>query len=214
MTKHARIDALLFDLGGVVINIDFDRAFSIWARKSKLSIDEIRCRFVEDTPFKQHECGKIDAIEYFEHLRRTLKLEANHEEIALGWNAILAGEITQTLNDIQMLKSNLPCFAFTNSNPTHQTTWTAAYPRLFSVFNRIFISSELGLRKPDHAAFDAIAQAIGINKSAMLFFDDSLQNIEGALSAGLQTVHVRTPADIRQALESISKTSLTPVNKL
>ncbi|MDA9981768.1 HAD family phosphatase [Gammaproteobacteria bacterium] len=203
MTTQKRINALLFDLGGVVINIDFDQALRSWERQSKLSIEDIRCRFVMDTPYEQHERGEIRATEYFKHLRNTLELEGSDEEIARGWNAIFLGEITQTLNDIRMAKTQLPCFAFTNSNPTHQAAWMAAYPQLATAFDNVFVSSDLGLRKPDHAAFYAIAETTGIDLSTLLFFDDTLQNVEGALSAGLQAVHVRTPADVKRKLEGI-----------
>lgn len=198
------IEALIFDLGGVVINIDFDQAFKIWARRSPLLFEDIRRRFVMDSEYEQHERGEINAAKYFNHLRKRLKLEGNDEEIAQGWNAIYSGEISQTLNDIRRVKSSVPCFAFTNSNPTHQALCATVYPHVISAFDKVFVSSELGLRKPEHAAFQAISKATGINLSAMLYFDDSLQNVEAALSAGLQAVHVRTPLDVKQALQAIA----------
>ena len=197
----AAIEALLFDLGGVVIDIDFERALRSWEQHSRLSLDEIRRRFAMDGPYEQHERGEIDAAEYFEHLRGVLELEGSDEDVARGWNAIYVGEISQTLDDICAAKRKLPCFAFTNSNPTHQSTWIAAYPRAATAFDRIFVSSELGSRKPEREAFEAIAEAIGIASSATLFFDDSLENVVGARRAGLQAVHVRTPLDVTRALE-------------
>jgi putative hydrolase of the HAD superfamily len=100
-------------------------------------------------------------------------------------------------------RNRLPCFAFTNSNPTHQAEWETVFPQVVASFDRVFVSSELGLRKPDYAAFDAIAQATGIALSSMLFFDDTLDNITGALNAGLQAIHVRTPMDVKRALVAI-----------
>ena len=203
MPRPHNVEGLLFDLGGVVIDIDFDRAFRSWARQSQLSVDEIRRRFTLDAVYEQHERGEIDAAEYFAHLRNVLELEGSDEEIASGWNAIYVGEITETLNDILSVRDRLPCFAFTNSNPTHQATVTATYPRVLAAFRQIFVSSELGLRKPERAAFDAIAEATGISPAAMLFFDDSIENVKGARAAGLQPVHVRAPADVKLALVEI-----------
>jgi epoxide hydrolase-like predicted phosphatase len=204
MINPESVAALLFDLGGVLIEIDFDRAFRCWERQSKLSFQDIRDRFAMDEQYEQHECGEINAAEYFNHLRGSLKLEGDDENIARGWNAIFVGEISQTLNDIRLLKKQIPCYAFTNSNPTHQVAWMADYPNVVAAFDEVFVSSQLGLRKPDIAAFEAIAAETGIALSEILFFDDSLQNVTGAQSAGLQAVHVRSPTDVKSVLERIS----------
>jgi len=203
MVNQEKVAALLFDLGGVVIDINFDLAFQTWERQSNLSLEEMRGRFEMDTAYQQHERGEIKAAEYFKHLRQKLQLEGNDEEIGRGWNAIFIGEIAQSLKHIRVARNRLPCFAFTNSNPTHQAEWETVFPQVVASFDRVFVSSELGLRKPDYAAFDAIAQATGISLPTMLFFDDALENIEGALNAGLQAIHVRTPMDVKRALAAI-----------
>jgi FMN phosphatase YigB (HAD superfamily) len=203
MTTQKNIKGLLFDLGGVVINVDFDQALQIWARYSRLSIEVLRSHFSMDAEYQRHERGEINEAEYFKHLRNLLQLEANDSEIAMGWNSIFTGEISETVDSIQSVSSRLPCFAFTNSNPTHQVAWTSAYPRVVSSFHQVYVSSELGLRKPEHAAFDAIAEATGISLAAMLFFDDTLENVQGARAAGLEAVHVKTPSDVKHALLQI-----------
>ena len=203
MTTQKNIEGLLFDLGGVVINIDFDQALQIWARYSRFSVEGLRSRFSMDAAYERHERGEIEASEYFTHLRDLLQLEASNAEIAAGWNAIFAGEISETVNDIQSVCSRLPCFAFSNSNPTHQVAWTSAYPRAISSFHQVYVSSDLGLRKPERAAFESIAEATGISLAAMLFFDDTLENVMGARAAGLAAIHVETPLDVRRALTDI-----------
>lgn len=203
MPKPRRVEALLFDMGGVVIDIDFDRAFRNWERQSRLSFNEIRTRFSMDAAYERHERGEINASEYFDHLRDELALEGSDEDIALGWNAIYVDEITDTLNAILSVRDKLPCFAFTNSNPTHQCAWMTAYPAVVAAFDRVFVSSELRLRKPERAAFDAIAEATGVRSPAILFFDDTEENVEGARAAGLQAVHVQAPSDVTRALSAI-----------
>ena len=203
MSELHHVEALLFDLGGVFIDIDFDHAFQYWENQSELSFNEIRRRFVRDAAYEKHERGEIDASEYFEHLRNVLELNTSDEDIALGWNAIFVGEISKSLNYIQSVKDQWPCFAFTNSNPTHQIAWMAAYPDVVAAFRRIFVSSELGLRKPERAAFASVVEDIGISSSAILFFDDTLENVKGAIASGLQAVHVRESADVKNALISI-----------
>jgi len=202
-TPSAPVKALLFDLGGVVIDISVERALRHWAPSSRLTIEQMRGRLAADEPFRQHERGELPAAAYFAHLRRVFELQASDQQIADGWNAILVGENTESLRLVASARRHLPCYAFTNTSHTHQAAWTNAFPNVVSAFERIFASPELGLRKPERAAFEAVTQEIGVEPRAVLFFDDLLENVEGARAAGLQAVHVRGHQDIREALEAI-----------
>ena len=70
-------------------------------------------------------------------------------------------------------------------------------------FERVFVSSEIGYRKPDRSAFEFVAQTIGVPIGSILFFDDTLENVNGALAAGLEAVQVRGPADVKTALQGL-----------
>jgi FMN phosphatase YigB (HAD superfamily) len=199
----AKVQALLFDLGGVVIDIDFNRAFEHWQPVSRLSLEEIRAGFQFNAAYQQHERGEITAAQYFIHLCNTLQLQEGHARVAEGWNAIFCGEISETLAMIQLARSQLPCYAFTNSNTAHQAAWSAMFPTVVQAFDRIFVSSDMGCRKPERVAFEHISRAINVPADAILFFDDLAENVTGAQDAGLQAVHVREPADVRAALERI-----------
>ncbi len=203
MSPSQNIEGLLFDLGGVVIGIDFERALQAWNQWTLLSIEEMRDRFKMDEVYERHERGEVEASEYFAHLRKVLDLEASDADIALGWNAIFLSEITETVNYIRAVNNNLPCFAFTNSNPTHQNSWMSAFPRVVESFQQIFVSSELGLRKPDREAFESISDVTGIGLSATLFFDDTEENVKGAQAIGMNAVHVKGHIDVKLALSKI-----------
>ena len=109
----------------------------------------------------------------------------------------------ETVNYILGVKDQVPCFAFTNSNPTHQIFWMSSYQRVVESFHQIFVSSDLGLRKPEREAFEAIADATGIDLDAMLFFDDTEENVRGAEAVGMQAIHVKGHLDVKQALSEI-----------
>ena len=190
-------------MGGVVFEIDFERALQTWSAWTSLPIEEIRLRFEMDEAYEQHERGEIVVSEYFSHLRNVLELEANDAEIALGLNAIYLEETAETIDYILVVKEKLPCYAFTNSKPTHQDFWMAAYPRAVDSFHQIFVSSELGLRKPDLEVFEAISDTTGISLDMMLFFDDTEENVNGARAAGMQAVHIKAHSDVKKALADI-----------
>ena len=199
----SEVRALLFDLGGVVIEIDFDRVLRHWEGISALTFDELKAKFHFDAAYEQHERGEIDAIAYSTYLRDLLQLDGSNEEIAAGWNSIFVSDLPEVLTAITRARKYFPTYAFTNTNPTHLTAWQAGFPAIFHGFDKVFISSELGLRKPERTAFDAIAADIDIAHEHILFFDDTHDNIIGAKAAGLQTVYVQSTTDVNETLASL-----------
>ena len=196
----SNIQALLFDLGGVVVDIDFNRAFAHWQSMSRLSATELKAAFTFDLPYQRHERGEISAAEYFAHLAQHLQLHDDPVRIAQGWNSIFISEITETRRMVEAARALLPCYAFTNTHAAHQAVWSARFPAVVRAFERVFVSSEIGHRKPDRSAFEFVAQTIGVPIGSILFFDDTLENVNGALAAGLEAVHVRGPVDVKAAL--------------
>jgi putative hydrolase of the HAD superfamily len=195
-----RVAALLFDLGGVVIGLDFDRIFRAWAATANCDYVELRARFREDEAYEQHERGELDADGYFASLRDTLGIELSDADFLLGWNDLYLDPIAGMTPLLRSASSCLPTFAFTNSNPSHQAVWSKRFRHELAVFETVFSSSELGVRKPDPHAFSVVAALAGHRPSEFLFFDDTEANAVGAKGAGMQAVHVRSVHDVRTAL--------------
>jgi len=197
------VEALLFDLGGVLIDIDFKRVLREWAIISSLSFEELQTAFQHDLPYRQHETGELSTKDYFDSLRLSLKLDGSYEQIATGWNSVFVSEISETVEAVRKARRKYPCYVFTNSNPAHQSEWRSRFPEVVASFDRVFVSSEVGLRKPGRAAFELISREIGVPPDKIMFFDDLLENVTGALEAGLLAVHVRSPADVQNALRRL-----------
>jgi putative hydrolase of the HAD superfamily len=87
-------------------------------------------------------------------------------------------------------------YVFSNSNSAHEISWSGRYAGLLSHFRQIFVSSTIGLRKPDAAAFQAVAAAIGVPAGRMVFFDDNAENVTGAQNCGLPAFRVISSADV------------------
>ncbi|MBS0455195.1 MAG: HAD family phosphatase [Proteobacteria bacterium] len=203
-----RVKALLFDLGGVVFEFDFADALAYWAPMSALPLEALRQAFSHDEDYQRHERAEITAAEYFDTLRRKLRLDASDEQIESGWNAIFRGEISRTLEAIEGARGVLPCYAFSNTNKSHHAAWRAAFPRVEPAFEKVFTSSEIGLRKPEAAAFAHVCREIGLPAQAVLFFDDLEENVRAARACGLQAVQVRSPEDVLRALRGLGLTCL------
>ena len=205
MFDFSIIKALLFALGGVVIEINFQRVFNSWSKYSRLNPNQIRQLFYFDKPYQQHELGKIESHNYYEHVRSTLDLDASNSEIELGWNKIFTGEINPVVKRIGDIKNKINCYAFTNTNKAHQNTWEKAYPNISLLFNKVFSSWKLGYRKPDPTAFEAVLNLMNLNAKEVLFFDDTEENVTTARSLGIQATLVKHALHVTSILDQLEE---------
>jgi glucose-1-phosphatase len=196
-------DALLFDLGRVVLDIDFNRTLSCWAAHAGCEPAHLLARFTRDDAYHRHERGEIDDASYFSALRASLGVELSDAQFLEGWNAIFAGEIPGIAEHLARAKKRLPLYAFSNTNGAHVDHFSVAHAEILGHFREIFLSSTIKLRKPDAAAYDHVIKAIGVPASRIVFFDDLAENIEGARARGLIAVHVTSPRDVAQALAEL-----------
>ena len=200
MKPSAAVRALLFDLGGVVVDIDFGRALALWQPHSRLAPQRLRELFVFDEPYRRHETGRLAADGYFAHLRELLALDCGEAVVRNGWNAILVSEIEEATGLIDTVRGRVPCYAVSNTNAVHVAEMERAFPGLLARFDKVFTSHEIGHRKPDAASFGHVLDEIGVPAGNVLFFDDLQANVDGAIACGLQGVLVRGPDDVRSAL--------------
>jgi glucose-1-phosphatase len=199
------VRALLFDLGGVVIDIDFDRVLRAWARAAGCAPAGLRRRFSFDAAYQRHERGELDAAGYFAALRLSLGLHLSDEAFAAGWNDLYVGVAPGVPALLARAAARFPLYAFTNSNFTHQLEWSTRFAQELSVFRAVFASCDLGLRKPDPAAFAEVAARAGVPPGEILFFDDTAENITGAEAGGMPAVLVRSARDISAALTALGQ---------
>ncbi|MBN8991002.1 MAG: HAD-IA family hydrolase [Rhizobiales bacterium] len=196
-------DALLFDLGRVVLDIDFGKALACWAGHAGCAPADLAARFVREEAYRHHEIGKIEDAVYFDSLRSSLGIGISDAQFLEGWNAIFAGEMPGIAPLLQRAAGRLPLYAFSNTNRPHVAYFSQAYADVLSHFREMFLSSTIGLRKPDAAAYDHVVKAIGVPASRIVFFDDLADNIEGARARGLTAVHVTGPDDVAKALAAL-----------
>src|SRR5882757_801789 len=196
-------DALLFDLGRVVIDIDFGKALTCWAGHAGCAPADLAARFVREESYRHHEVGQIEDAAYFQSLRDSLGIGISDAQFLEGWNAIFAGEMPGIAPLLKRAAARLPLYAFSNTNRPHVEHFSKAYADVLGHFREMFLSSTIGLRKPDAAAYDHVVRAIGVPAERIVFFDDSADNIEGARSRGLIAVHVTSSGDVADALTAL-----------
>src|SRR6202051_21071 len=184
-------DALLFDLGRVVLDIDFSKVLACWAGHAGCEPAQLVERFsTREEFYRRHETGEISDAQVFGALRASLGVGISDAQFLEGWNAIFAGEMPGIAPLLKRAGKRLPLYAFSNTNSAHVEYFSVAHADVLGHFRELFLSSSIGLRKPDAEAFDHVVQAIGVPACRIVFFDDSVENIEGARARGLAAGHV------------------------
>jgi glucose-1-phosphatase len=196
-------DALLFDLGRVVLDIDFTRVVASWAGHAGCEPRRLVSRFSPDEAWHRHERGEISDAAFFEGLRASLGIGITDLQFLEGWNAIFVGEMPGIAATLARARARLPLYAFSNTNGAHVEYFSRAYGDVLGHFREIYLSSAIGLRKPEAAAYDHVVKAIGVPASRIVFFDDSAENVAGARARGLTAVHVTSPDDVAKALAAL-----------
>jgi HAD superfamily hydrolase (TIGR01509 family) len=200
------IRAILFDLGNVLIDIDFYRCACIWSDQAGITADTLASRFRIDATYRAFECGKIDAPAYYNALRRQLGINLSDNVMREGWNAIIRDEKPGIRDCLKRLAPRYPLYILTNTNPEHEVIWAQTHRELLSYFKTIFVSSRMGCRKPDAATYQKVARSIGLPCARILFFDDAAENIQGARIAGMHAIRVDSPNTIDQSIVALVDT--------
>ncbi len=195
--------AVLLDLGNVVVDIDFRRVFRSWSESANVDERRFYDRWQVDEAYRQHEIGATDFTAYSEHLAELFDVELSHDDWLAGWNALFLAPFQDVIDRLQVVSEQLPTFCFSNTNAAHYANWSRRYREELRVFQRVFVSNEIGLRKPDIHAFEFVASEMALPPAQILFIDDTLENVEGARAAGMRAVHVTSSAQVLLALAGL-----------
>jgi len=194
--------ALLFDLGGVLLEVDLERSFAAWAASAGVPVARIAERFAVDAAYEAFERGEIGESEYAEALGRRLGVALAPEAFAAGWNAMLVGPRRGAVELVRALAARWPLYLFSNTNRPHKNAWLTRHAALLEPFSALYCSCDIGLRKPRAAAFREVCRRVGEPPERIAFFDDLEENVGGAARAGLRAYHVPAGSDTAEVVAS------------
>lgn len=199
-----KIEALLFDFGNVIVDIDFRRAFEVWGRAAGVPASEIARRFAFNAAYEAHELGELDAANYHAAVREALSIELSFDAFLAGWNAIFVQPRAGMDRLLSALRAAMPLYLFSNTNALHHAYWSAEYKQLLQHFSAVYCSHQVRARKPAAEAFRIVAERIGLPPARIAFFDDLLENVEGAREAGMVGFHITSLPELRDALRGLN----------
>lgn len=187
--------AIIFDLGAVILNINYQNTIDEFTKLGVNNAATFYSKKVQTNLFNQIETGMISSNEFLKALQKETK-NANINQVEKAWNAMLLDLPEERIQLIEKLKkNNYSIYLLSNTNAIHidaikkqlgKRKWLA----FCKLFDKMYLSHELGLRKPDVKIFEYILNEQKLKAEEVFFIDDSPQHIVGAKKIGIHCHHL------------------------
>ena len=192
-----KTENIIFDLGGVLLDIDYNLTREAFQNLGVINFDEMYSQANADKLFQNLETGKISEGEFYKELNHATGLNLPEAEIRKAWNAMLLSFREKSLEYLEQIKDRYNIYLLSNTNQIHLNSFFEIFNQtnrknhFDQYFDKAFYSFEIGLRKPDVDCYEWVIKDLKIEPQKSLFIDDSINNIHGAEKAGLQTLHLK-----------------------
>ena len=190
------IKSIIFDLGGVILNLDYSKTENEFKKFGVLHFKELYSQKKQTLLFDDFEKGKIKPKEFISSLKESENLKIKEIDFINAWNAMLLEIPIEKLQFINGLKKDYKIFLLSNTNEIHIKKFEDDLKKknmleqFYKCFDKIYYSSKMGKRKPDENCFNQVLEENGLVANNTLFIDDSIQHIEGAKKVGIKTFHL------------------------
>lgn len=184
--------AIIFDLGNVLLPIDLSLTYEAFSLYSSLSSSEIASAISEHQLWVPYESGQQTDLKFRDFLRSHLDLTISDVDFDHAFSALLLDFHDGVYEWIASLKSLFHLILLSNTSSIHAERFTKVSlgpegQNLFSLFNHVYYSFEMGLVKPDLAIYQQVLSEQEFSAEEVLFFDDNVANINSAKSIGIQS---------------------------
>ena len=189
-----QIKNIIFDLGGVIINLDIPKTISEFNKLSNQPFESIYNQLQQTPVFDLFDKGQITEKDFFVELKKALQNDVTDEELLFAWNAMLLDFPKHRLELLSKLKPNYRLFLLSNTNESHvlefEKTLVAShgYQNLEPFFEKVYYSCRMNQRKPNADIFESVLNENNLIAEETLFIDDSPQHVEGALTLGIKAM--------------------------
>ncbi|WP_151995411.1 glucose-1-phosphatase [Buttiauxella massiliensis] len=181
----------IFDLGNVIVDIDFNRVMGVWSDYSRVPLANLQKSFVMGEAFQRHERGQISDEEFAAAVCEEMGMALSFDQFSAGWQAIFVGlrpEVIDVMNKLR--EQGHRVVVLSNTNRLHTYFWPGEYPQIAEAVDKIYLSQEMGMRKPDVEIYQKLLEEEGFSASEAVFFDDNADNIKGAQQVGITSILV------------------------
>lgn len=196
---------IIFDFGGVIINIDYQATIDAFKQLGIVDFDALYSQADQSDLFDAIETGRISSQHFINGLLNILPKGISANKVVHAWNAMILDIPTERIEFLIELKKTHSIYLLSNTNSIHidkaLREWNkVSKVAINDVFDHVYLSHEMGLRKPHTTIFKQVCDEQQLKTSDSLFIDDSLQHIQGARKAGLHAHHLLATESIQSVL--------------
>ncbi len=182
---------IIFDLGGVLLNIDPKKTIEAFGKLGMEQLVGDKGLSYDHEIFYQMEQGQITSDEFRQGVLELLPKPASFQEIDNAWTAMLLDFPAIRVELLKNLRKDFKIYLFSNTNAIHVEKFHSIFRNqhgfeVSTLFDKDFYSNEIGYRKPSPESYQEIIRLSGVNPEETLFIDDSLPNVESAIASGLK----------------------------
>jgi putative hydrolase of the HAD superfamily len=205
----SEIKNIIFDLGGVIINLDTPKTIAEFNKLSQKPFETIYSQLQQTPIFDLFDKGKISEADFFAAIKDALDTTLTDIQLLNAWNAMLLDFPVHRLQLLSQLKTRYRLFLLSNTNETHVTRFEAdlfeqhGCQNLEPFFEKVYYSCRLGMRKPDTEIFEYVLQTNNLKPQETIFIDDSPQHIEGALKTGINAQFLAKDRDVSELIKEL-----------
>ena len=198
-----KIRNIVFDLGGVLVDLDFKAAINGLQKAGFANVKEQLQAFDCEGIFQKFELGEMSADEFRSAIRENSTVSLTDEEVDGLWNAMLLEVPREKLELILHLRGKYMVYLLSNTNSIHwdyvcKNAFNYRGFRVNDYFEETFLSYEMHLAKPDKAIFEKVLEEANLLPEETLFIDDSEANCKAASELGIHTHHYHIGEDLKE----------------
>jgi HAD superfamily hydrolase (TIGR01509 family) len=191
-----KIKNIIFDLGGVIMNLDVPRTINAFDALGIKNIVNDTGHHYQYSFFYDFEIGQISEDTFLQSLSNISKKSNSFKEIKQAWNTMILDIPKDRIDFLQNLKEDYNLFLLSNTNSIHQKKYLTEFNEKYkfslnTLFKKSYYSHEIGIRKPDLEVFNFVLKDSSLIAEETLFVDDSLINIKSAENSGMNTFHIK-----------------------
>ena len=197
---------IIFDLGGVILNIDFKKSIEAFRKLGIANIDEIFSGYIQSKFFDSYDKGLIQDKDFITELKRYIPAAVPDEEVLDAWNAMILDFPEDRIMLLKKLKPVYRIFLLSNTNSIHYPIYNKQLQEKYKIknlselFEKAYFSFRIGMRKPEGEFFMKVINENGLLPEETLFVDDAPMNIEAAKNLGLKVMLYKSDLMLEQAL--------------
>lgn len=204
-----KIRNIIFDLGGVLMNIDFKQTFHAFEIIGFRGAEQAFQDPGVNRLCMDFETGVYCSIEMRRKFREITGFKCTDVQFDKAWNALLLDFPPEHIRRVEQLAKKYHTFLLSNTNPIHAKFFNSELNKHFGIesmdhlLDKAWYSFNLGLRKPDERIFHRVLKASRLNPAETLFIDDSEMNVRVAETVGIRSIQVTGEHTILEALADL-----------